>query len=109
MRYLNTVLGLLLHSVLILIAYMPIFERCIATGFYDTYPVVILFWLLSLNETLLAITPPSVMILPVCSFAFSIVIGLFITQMFPWIYPFLILGLLIFVLSLFLQFLITLI
>lgn len=109
MRYLNTVLGLLLHVILILLAYVPLFVRCIDSGLQDTYPVIVLFSLLSLNEILLSITPPSVMVLPVCTFTYSMVIGFFITQVFPWIYPFLIMGLFIFVLGLLLQFVITLV
>jgi len=109
MRYMNTLLGLVLHCVLILLAYTPLFIRCFNVGLHNTYPIIILFWLMSFNEMLLAVTPPSVIVLPVCSFMFSIVFGLFMTQLFPWIYPFLLLAFFIFVLSLFLQFLITLI
>lgn len=109
MRYLNALSGLLLHFLLILLAYAPLFVRCMNTRLYEIYPVIILFLFLSLNEMLLAITPPSVMVLPVCSFIFSIIIGLLITQIYPWIYPFMILGLFVFVLGLILQFLITLI
>jgi len=109
MRYLNAVLGLILHGVIIILAYIPLFVRCLNLGFRDTYPVLILFWLLSLNELLLAITPPSVLVLPVCLFSFSMVIGFFFTHIFPWVYPFLVFGFILFVLGLLLQFLITLI
>ena len=109
MRYMHAMLGLILHCVLILLAYVPLFIRCIDVGLHDTYPVIFIFWLLSLNEILLSITPPSVMVLPACSFMFSMVFGLFMTNLFPWIYPFLILGLFIFVLGVLLQFLITLV
>jgi len=109
MRYLNVVLGLILHGVIILLAYIPLFVLCLKLGFHDTYPVLLIFWLLSLNELLLSITPPSVLVLPVCSFSFSMVIGFFFTHLFPWIYPFLVFGVILFVLGLLLQFLITLI
>jgi len=108
MRYFNAMLGLILHSLLIVIAYSPLFMHCGDLGFNKAYPVIIIFWILSINELLLAVTPPSVMILPVCSFSFSMVIGILTAQFFSWIYPFLVIGLLIFVLGLFLQFLINL-
>lgn len=108
MRYFNAMFGLILHSLLIVIAYAPLFMYCSDLGFNKANPVVILFLVFSINELLLALTPPSVLILPVCSFSFSMIIGIFIAQFFSWIYPFLIIGLLIFVLGLFLQFLINL-
>jgi len=108
MRYFNAMLGLILHSLLIVIAYAPLFIHCGDLGFNKAYPVLFLFWILSINELLLAVTPPSVMVLPVCSFSFIMVIGISIAQFFSWIYPFLIIGLLIFILGLFLQFLVNL-
>lgn len=109
MRYLNTILGLIIHSLLILFAYAPLFMLFGDLRFNEIYPVIILFWILSINEIFLAVTPSSVMILPVCSFSFTMIIGFIISHTFPWIYPFLIIGLLFFVLGVFLQFLITLI
>lgn len=109
MRYLNYILGLILHSVILLLAYVPLYMHCIDLGLYATYPIIILFWLLSINEILLAITPPSVMVLPVCSFTVSIIIGLFMTNIYPWIHPFLIIGSFIFVFGLLIQFLINLV
>lgn len=108
MRYFNAMLGLLMHCLLIVIAYAPLFMYCSDFAFNKAYPVIILFWVFSINELLLALTPSSVMILPVCSFSFSMIIGFFIALFFSWIYPFLIIGLLIFVLGLFLQFLVNL-